>query len=405
MLSNQLNLLKARPIILTISCCLALLSQSYAQCTSQLGELKVLNDHRDNGIFICHNDTLKVEVDHYELMDSQQLYYVYHIGEDILNSDYLKVDTMETDGLVNDHFATDTVYVTTIVSKLAISDWLQDSCIVFSNTIEAKCLEYLSAEYDERLLSLFEYEISLQLNGGLPELDSSLYHYVLTGDLNDSLSFNQIGRYIINSNGDESLIINIKDENGCSLTLSPILSTFFFPVELGSFTGNVIGNLHVLEWVTELELENDYFILEVCKDDFTEESHVIPGNGTTFQTNAYSFLNDDTKPGNYTYKLSNVSFDGKVLLLGKLDLITIASNLFPNPTQAKLSFQLQEMPSNLQIQIFDLTGKQILTFNETQIETNTLGFTINVSLLSNGIYVAQIQADDLERIEKFVVQQ
>jgi len=128
------------------------------------------------------------------------------------------------------------------------------------------------------------------------------------------------------------------------------------------------------------------------------------GAGTTFNITKYSFLHEDISPGRYLYKLSKVDFEGELSVDGYVELIAFAPNLFPNPTHANLSFYQQEMLTNLSIQIFDLSGKRVLSFDETQIRKNTLGFKIDVSVLSGGIYFAQIQADELERMEKFVIE-
>jgi len=127
MLSYQLTLQKLLPIILTVSCCFTVIHKTLAQCSSQIGELKVVNFQHEDGIFICYNDIFDVELEDYELMDSQQLYYVYHNVEDVLNSEILKVDTMKTDGFLNDEFAPDTLYLTAVASSAASLNWLQDS--------------------------------------------------------------------------------------------------------------------------------------------------------------------------------------------------------------------------------------------------------------------------------------
>lgn len=176
------------------------------------------------------------------------------------------------------------------------------------------------------------------------------------------------------------------------------------PIELISFNYDLINNEHLIKWVLGSQINVDHFLLEVSKDGHAfEVLDTVAGAGTISQPKSYQFLHQELTPGIYTYKLFTVSTEGIKWELGTIEIINYANNLHPNPAQSKLNFHFNQSElSNVVLQIYDLNGKR-LALSESQIESNYYGFSIDVSTLPNGIYIAKIQADELERIEKFVV--
>jgi hypothetical protein len=99
---------------------------------------------------------------------------------------------------------------------------------------------------------------------------------------------------------------------------TPLNSLFgiTFPVELTSFTAAQQGAAVALKWVTATETNNSGFYIERRRFDGSaawESIGFARGQGTTWNTSAYLFL-DDKLPGNgaYEYRLRQEDFDGKV---------------------------------------------------------------------------------------------
>jgi len=254
MLFSKIQLSKARPFILIVLSIFLFIHQSIAQCNSQIGELKVLNFQHEDGIFICYNDTLKVEVEGYELVDSQKLYYVYHTDRD--NFDLtLKVDTVNTIGLINNSYPYNVkLYATAIVAKLNENNSfsISDSCAVFSNTLEFIFLESIVVEHKLKCIrgSDQKYDITFYLTGGLPKLDS-MYTYFITGDYN---SFGTNVTEIKLLDQDNYFIhISTFDENGCINTFSKPIDCSRLPISLLSFEGIRNKDGHLLKWITAME--------------------------------------------------------------------------------------------------------------------------------------------------------
>jgi hypothetical protein len=70
----------------------------------------------------------------------------------------------------------------------------------------------------------------------------------------------------------------------------------------------------ILNWVTASEVNNSGFEIERKINNSTwENTGFIPGNGTTTETRAYTFSDNNLKPGIYYYRLKQVDHDGSYL--------------------------------------------------------------------------------------------
>ena len=83
------------------------------------------------------------------------------------------------------------------------------------------------------------------------------------------------------------------------------------PVELTSFTASVSGNAVQLNWTTATELNNQGFEIE-RKSVNTQWERIgfVAGFGTTTGSKSYSFTDNTTAQGSYTYRLKQIDFDG-----------------------------------------------------------------------------------------------
>ncbi len=88
------------------------------------------------------------------------------------------------------------------------------------------------------------------------------------------------------------------------------------PVELISFTADIINNTVKLQWKTATETNNYGFEIErnklIDKSYQTEWERIgfVEGNGTTTEEENYSFTDENLDPGRYKYRLKQIDLDG-----------------------------------------------------------------------------------------------
>ena len=112
------------------------------------------------------------------------------------------------------------------------------------------------------------------------------------------------------------------------------------PIELVSFTAEVAGNDVVLKWTTAFEVNNSYYRVERSTNGIEfEEVGSVNGNGTTFSTSNYDFIDAEPNMGTSYYQVVQVDFDGKETTYGPVS-VTITNStvsvikVYPNPIVA-----------------------------------------------------------------------
>ena len=88
------------------------------------------------------------------------------------------------------------------------------------------------------------------------------------------------------------------------------------PVELTSFTANVINKTVRLNWITATELNNSGFEIERMSiltsqvSNSWEKIGFVTGNGTSTEVSTYSFVDNHPAQGKNYYRLKQIDFDG-----------------------------------------------------------------------------------------------
>lgn len=161
------------------------------------------------------------------------------------------------------------------------------------------------------------------------------------------------------------------------------------PIELLSFTAKVQNEKEVLlEWVTETEINNDYFIIERSKNgnDFEKVGEVdAVGNSTDLER--YNLLDKQPFSGKSYYRLKQIDEDGQyeyssiksVFIGGKHSELII----FPNPAD-KWIHVITDFRENAQFILFDAKGKKVM---EQEIGEKA---TISTENLANGAYMYRV---------------
>ena len=159
------------------------------------------------------------------------------------------------------------------------------------------------------------------------------------------------------------------------------------PVELTSFTANVIGNSVNLKWNTATELNNSGFEVQ-RKSANSEWSNIgfVAGFGTTTEPKAYSFTDDKAAVGNFTYRLKQVDFDGSYEYSNEINVdvtgpaqYSLDQN-YPNPFNPSTLIKYSVAQDGfVNVSIFNLLGEKVATLVNSNMKAGSYELNFNAS--------------------------
>ena len=180
--------------------------------------------------------------------------------------------------------------------------------------------------------------------------------------------------------------------NGATLDCTPPL-----PVTLVKFEAKCDKNRSLLEWTTDSEINNDFFIVEKSGPDLNfKEIGKVFGSGNSQTINHYSF--SDTEPNNETayYRLIQVDYDGSVQYhrivasnCHDYSFNVVKTNLTSNNLDLLITSGTNE---HLTISLYNSTGK-LITKEDKELNTGNNSISLNNFNLSKGIYLISIQGE------------
>jgi len=183
------------------------------------------------------------------------------------------------------------------------------------------------------------------------------------------------------------------------------------PVELTSFTANLIENNVVLNWTTITEKNNSGFeIQRKIESSDWETLGFIAGRGTTTEPSNYSYSDRVKLSGTYEYRLKQIDYDGTFEFsdIAEIEVrpvyeYELAQN-YPNPFNPStlISFTVAQR-SNVSLSVFNILGEQVATLiNETK-EAGNYQVEFNASNLPSGMYVYKIEAGNFVSTKKMML--
>jgi len=283
--------------------------------------------------------------------------------------------------------------------------------------------------------------LALEVPLGAASMLASKWAVTEEGDVGNQdvcLSFNMFAganpkdfRLVIDTNGDGSFLdedipenypvgfvdintatseITFKNQNlssGSMFTFASKNPLEALPVALTSFRANTVANKEIqLNWTTESETDNQFFIIERSVDLRNYELiGQAAGNGTTELTNYYQLLDKQPIRGDNYYRLKQVDSDGTYsysnIIKATIEVRNEDIFLYPNPTLNELSIDLPNAAiGKVSIEIFNVNGK--LVFIENLEQNNVSKININPTL-APGIYFLRLRTKNYIHSKSFVV--
>lgn len=191
------------------------------------------------------------------------------------------------------------------------------------------------------------------------------------------------------------------------------------PVELTSFNFSVEGNNVELKWTTATETNNRGFEIQRSMIQSGKKNlswaiiGFVNGNGTTTQSQNYSYVDRGVKSGKYLYRLKQVDYNGNYrysneteVTIEDLDKFLLEQN-YPNPfnPSTKITFIIPDGSVNpVTLKIYDILGNEVATLiNENKPAGKyEVEFNAEVYGLSSGIYFYKLVNGRSNSVKKLV---
>jgi len=192
------------------------------------------------------------------------------------------------------------------------------------------------------------------------------------------------------------------------------LATGPLPVSLTSFEANTNENRVELKWITESEINSDYFVIERSKNGKDWKEHITVGAaGNSQQTIEYFEVDYKPYKGTSYYRLKQVDFDGSYEYFSMVPVKFLKNsrekgfNIFPNPfTKGKEKLKI-EFNNLIDQEVFvvlrDMKGREFyslvtLVYEENQIVAFPIDITLPV-----GTYLVISSSENEMYSQKLIV--
>lgn len=163
------------------------------------------------------------------------------------------------------------------------------------------------------------------------------------------------------------------------------------PVELISFTGQVLNEQVKLNWITASELNNDFFTIQRSVDGAEFESIAeIDGAGTIQTATEYEFIDTNPHPNLSYYRLRQTDFDKKFTYSKVIAVnVSLGEELYmhPNPVSIGTLLTLNRKGDYIILNNLGVTVLKVTGVNQ-----------IDISTLAPGVYTLRSSKGDIKRL-------
>ena len=176
------------------------------------------------------------------------------------------------------------------------------------------------------------------------------------------------------------------------------------PIELISFTGNIVSHSTVINWITSSEINNKEFDVQWSPDGINFITlGVVPSKGNSSVTVGYSFTHTSPTDGVNFYRLKQLDLNGKV---SYSKIITLKLNnpdeepfLYPNPANKSININLGSSVGHADVLLYNSDMRLLRKLN-----LNIVGLTsnIDISKLLPGVYFIQVNKNEKKILLRFI---
>jgi hypothetical protein len=186
---------------------------------------------------------------------------------------------------------------------------------------------------------------------------------------------------------------------------------YIIPVELTSFTANVIDNSVVLKWSTATETNNAGFSVERSNDNtaFSEIAYV-DGNGTTTELREYSYTDNTIGTGTYFYRLKQIDFSGTYKYSDAVEievngpLTFVLEQNYPNPFNPSTNIKYSIARTDyVKLAVYNSIGEELDVLVNGIVNAGFYEIEYDATALTSGVYLYKLQAGSFVETKKMVL--
>ena len=195
-------------------------------------------------------------------------------------------------------------------------------------------------------------------------------------------------------------------------TSGRIENVIVVPVELTSFSANIVDNLVNLKWITTTELNNHGFEIERSLDKtvwtiigFKE------GIGTTTEPQQYSYSDDisEISSSKLYYRLKQTDYNGSfdysdIVEVEIAPLTYLLSQNYPNPfnPNTTINYSIPEA-GNAEMKVYDVLGNEVAALvNEVKSPGNYTA-VLDASSFASGVYIYTLRFSNFVQTKKMIL--
>jgi len=200
------------------------------------------------------------------------------------------------------------------------------------------------------------------------------------------------------------------------------------PVELVSFTGELVDNAVELNWETATETNNYGFEIQKSEDRSQnsewETIGFVQGNGTTNSPKYYEFTDSELPNAEeVSYRLKQIDNDGTFAYskIVTLDLTTITDvddeikhtfsleQNYPNPFNPNTTINftipsnVKSETSNTMLIVYDILGREVATLVNQQMQPGNHEVSFNADNFSSGMYFYKLTTGNFVQTKKMLL--
>lgn len=151
-------------------------------------------------------------------------------------------------------------------------------------------------------------------------------------------------------------------------------------------------------------------LIQDARGEMWEVIGFVKGQGTSTHRNEYNFIDKNTDPGKYLYRLKQIDFDGNYTYSKVVEVDFNYSNSYsleqnyPNPFNPATSIRFNlPYAGNVKLGIYNILGEKIITLVNEYKGPGVYTIIFDANGLNSGMYIYKIETNGFIQSHKMTI--